>query len=194
MNDFIYSHQSLSNEICDEIIELYNKEGNNINPGVVASGLNKLIKDTSDFVIPIDIDKESCWYKINNILSDEMKINLDIYSSEIKKKYDVELLTSNYVFESAFMIQKYEKNKGKYIYHDDFSINLNLKKYRVITFIWYLNDVIEGGETEFFGTYKITPKKGKLLFFPAGWLYPHCGKTPISSDKYIITGWLYVSI
>ena len=89
------------------------------------------------------------------------------------------------------MIQKYEQNKGKYIYHNDSSIKLDKNKFRVITFLWYLNDVEEGGETEFFGYYKIKPECGNILLFPSGWIYPHCGKMPISSDKYIITGWLY---
>jgi hypothetical protein len=55
-----------------------------------------------------------------------------------------------------------------------------------------LNDVIEGGETDFFaGDIKIRPKKGTLIFFPSSWTYPHSGKMPMSSNKYIITGWLY---
>ena len=62
-----------------------------------------------------------------------------------------------------------------------------------LTYIWYLNDVIEGGETEFFGNYKIKPEVGKLVLFPACWSFPHCGLMPISSNKYIITGWLYLS-
>ena len=88
------------------------------------------------------------------------------------------------------MIQKYQKNKGKYVYHNDASFEST--KYRVITYIWYLNDVEEGGETEFFGEYCVKPEKGKLVLFPASWTFPHCGKIPISHDKYIVTGWLYI--
>jgi hypothetical protein len=49
-----------------------------------------------------------------------------------------------------------------------------------------------GGETEITGYIKIKPKTGSLLLFPATWTYPHCGKMPISNDKYIITGWVYM--
>ena len=44
------------------------------------------------------------------------------------------------------MIQRYVKNHGKYIYHNDFTINNGNP--RVITFLWYLNTIEEGGETE----------------------------------------------
>ena len=38
---------------------------------------------------------------------------------------------------------------------------------------------------------KIKPKKGRLLIFPSTWTYIHGGNTPISNDKYIVTGWFY---
>ena len=67
-------------------------------------------------------------------------------------------------------------------------------KYRLINFIWYLNDVEEGGETEFFGNYRIKPTQGKIVFFPSEWFYPHQGKTPLSNNKYILTGWLHTDV
>jgi hypothetical protein len=60
-----------------------------------------------------------------------------------------------------------------------------------LTYIWYLNDVNEGGETIIWDNHKIKPTTGKLLLFPATWTYPHSGLMPISNDKYIITGWIY---
>jgi hypothetical protein len=110
-------------------------------------------------------------------------------SSRKSKKYNI--IPCNTLFDIAFMIQKYEKNVGKYTYHNDFHIDYISKSYRIITFLWYLNDVDEGGETEFWGNYKIKPEAGKLILFPATWTFPHTGKMPLSNDKYIITGWLY---
>ena len=55
----------------------------------------------------------------------------------------------------------------------------------------YLNDVKEGGETEFLYQHKrYQPKEGTLLIFPAGFTHTHRGNPPISNDKYIVTGWL----
>ena len=83
-------------------------------------------------------------------------------------------------------------NIGKFTYHNDLSIDTY--GYRLVNYLWYLNDVEEGGETEFFGNYKIKPEKGKLVFFPSEWFFPHTGKIPISNDKYVIAGWMYVDI
>ena len=91
------------------------------------------------------------------------------------------------------MVQRYNRNEGKYVYHNDFMIDHEKKQNRIITYLWYLNDVIEGGETTFHsGEIKINPEIGKLILFPACWSYPHCGKMPLSSSKYIITGWIYI--
>jgi hypothetical protein len=91
------------------------------------------------------------------------------------------------------MAQKYTANQGRYVYHNDSMIEWDNKRKRFMTYLWYLNDVTEGGETAFDGKYQVKPTAGKLLLFPASWTFPHCGKMPVSSDKYIITGWIYTT-
>jgi Rps23 Pro-64 3,4-dihydroxylase Tpa1-like proline 4-hydroxylase len=93
---------------------------------------------------------------------------------------------------SGFTIKKYIKNIGKFTIHDDFNIQIN-NDYRIITYLWYLNDVFEGGETDFLDKIKIIPEKGKLIFFPSFWTHPHSALMPISNDKYIITGWILLN-
>lgn len=197
-DDFIYLNQnSIPDELCDTIIQLYESDTTYKYKGVTFSGVNTNVKDTTDLVIPKNNDT---WRKIENFLYEELFRNVEKY----KKKINNENLynkTNNYnieprilhqeLFTETFQIQKYKKNEGKYVYHHDFSIKQN--SYRVITFLWYLNTVEEGGETELWGDFKIKPEKGKLFLFPASWTYPHTGKMPISHDKYIITGWLYIS-
>ena len=54
----------------------------------------------------------------------------------------------------------------------------------------YMNDVDEGGETEFlYQQKKIKPKTGRVVIFPASFTHQHRGNPPMS-NKYIITGWL----
>jgi len=55
----------------------------------------------------------------------------------------------------------------------------------------YLNDVEEGGETEFlYYARRIKPTQGTLLIWPAYFTHAHRGNPPLSNTKYIITGWI----
>ena len=201
---YIYlNRNSLASEICTDIIQLYENENTDSKyEGLVLSGLNKNIKDTVDFVIPLNNEK---WYKYHKLLNNELSINLKKYISNLNNNEEFknidQLSNLTYVFfedtkllTNVFMVQKYTQNVGKYIYHNDFRIEKAENKYRVITFLWYLNTVEEGGETSFGEDFKIKPEIGKLLLFPASWTYPHAGKMPISSNKYIITGWIYINM
>lgn len=183
---------SIPDETCDEIIELFENEKQK-SPGITHGGLNKNVKDTDDYSI---VNPEnSLWLKIRAFLEIELFKNIKLYvndfSDDFFKSGEHNFFEGSDLYISTIMVQRYIKNKGKYIYHNDFNIDYSKKSYRCFTFLWYLNDVECGGETEFFnGEFKIIPEKGKLLFFPASWTFPHSGKMPISSNKYIITGWV----
>lgn len=188
------NNNSISKQLCDEIIHLYESQNTQYH-GVTAGGLNKNVKDTMDFIIPV----EDPWIKIREFLALELERNLKMYMEQLNSHtFENENSSSKFKFfdgtvcsTQCFMIQRYIKQVGRYIYHNDFSIEYYEKKYRIITFLWYLNTVEEGGETEIWGTERIKPEAGKLLLFPACWTFPHTGKMPISDNKYIITGWLY---
>jgi hypothetical protein len=62
---------------------------------------------------------------------------------------------------------------------------------RLFTFTLYLNDVKEGGETEFlYLSKRIKAVEGRMAFFPGSFEYTHRGNPPISNEKYILTGWV----
>lgn len=173
MEEYIYKNtNSLSKELCNDLIKMFEEESDKYE-GVTYSGLNKNIKDTTDFVIPVNNKK---WNKINNLLNREIQNNIKLYLDGLNNKIDFENANQNTknkykIFQDTkflhknYMIQKYLKGKGKYVYHNDSQINLQEKSYRAITYLWYLNDVEEGGETVFFGENKIKPKTGQLIFF-----------------------------
>jgi hypothetical protein len=192
--------------MCDKIIKYFEEEENKYT-GITFKGLDKKVKDTTDYIIPLSNDESCKWYEINNKLNNELDKNLKIYINTLdnkenfksKNNYDYESdymhLSTEVILINNFMIQRYNKSIGKYVYHDDFSVDINKNSYRVITYLWYLNDVEEGGETEFFGgEFKMKPEAGKILFFPSFWSFPHRGNMPKSSNKYIITGWLHKPI
>lgn len=59
---------------------------------------------------------------------------------------------------------------------------------RYLVFLWYLNDVAVGGETEFVDLgLKVAPMAGRLLVFPPYWMFQHAGRPPISDEKYILS-------
>jgi hypothetical protein len=63
--------------------------------------------------------------------------------------------------------------------------------HRYLVFLWYLNDVAEGGETRFTDLdINVQARKGRLLMFPPYWMYQHAGLTPRSNNKYILSTYL----
>ena len=61
---------------------------------------------------------------------------------------------------------------------------------RAISWLLYLNDVEEGGETEFlYQGFRQKATKGTLVIWPASYTHTHRGNPPYSNDKYVITGW-----
>jgi hypothetical protein len=83
-------------------------------------------------------------------------------------------------------IQLNEEYDGFHMWHDDG------KETRLITFIIYLNDIEEGGETEFlYQKTRIKPEKGKIVMFPCSYTHTHRGNPVLSNqEKYILTGWI----
>lgn len=79
-------------------------------------------------------------------------------------------------------ITRYLPGEG-FTWHSD---NIGLSPTRVITAIWYLNDVAEGGETEYcWQGRSVAPVQGRLLLCPVGWWFRHRGVPPVSGPKYI---------
>ena len=79
-------------------------------------------------------------------------------------------------------------------YHAWHSENLRYEmQNRVVTWMIYLNDIEEGGETEFLYQQKrFKPTKNTLLMWPASYTHLHRGNPPFKQKKYILTGWMTV--
>lgn len=94
----------------------------------------------------------------------------------------------------AVTVQKYAAREGGYphwhseVYPQDERCE---PLHRVLFWIYYLNDVAEGGETEFaYQQRKVEPRAGRLLMAPAGFTHTHRGAIPRSNDKYVLTSWV----
>lgn len=86
-------------------------------------------------------------------------------------------------FNEMFRIYKYSPGQ-RFKMHRDGSYIRNEHEKSFYTFLIYLNDDFEGGETEFENLFAVAPKKGSALVF----YHPlrHEGKTLISGLKYVL--------
>lgn len=88
----------------------------------------------------------------------------------------------------SFKMQRTDLREGYHIWH--YESNSKECCNRLLTWMLYLNDVEEGGETEFlYQSLRIKPKQGTLLIWPAGFTHTHRGNPPLSNPKYVVTGW-----
>ena len=195
----------LSDSFCDHIIKKFeeNPDFHALYPKtsyetmlIIKGGVEKLkghigSKYTKEMYF--NSNSEELKYE-DTYVSQQLGRYLIKYFNELDLSGDINELIGN--SDSGYQMQKYIKNEGRYIFHNDFSVKTernndrNQIGYRTVTFLFYLNDVEEGGETTF-PEFKVKPKKGSLLLFPATWNYVHSANIPKSNDKYIITGWMW---
>ena len=120
--------------------------------------------------------------------------------SQFLKKYkeDIQTFTGgdfsygdrdDHYSDTGYQVKVYQPN-GHYDWHSDYQVDA-YAGVRTLTYIWYLNDDFDEGETEFCTGEKITPKTGRLLMFPASWMYVHKGCIVRNKNKYIATGWYH---
>ena len=87
-------------------------------------------------------------------------------------------------------IQKTCPTQGYHVWHCEHNAFPGDRD-RVLAWTLYLNDVEEGGETEFlYQSMRIKPKTGTFALFPAHFTHTHRGNPPLSGVKYIATGWI----
>jgi 2-oxoglutarate-Fe(II)-dependent oxygenase superfamily protein len=66
---------------------------------------------------------------------------------------------------------------------------------RYLVVLWYLNDVVAGGETRFPQLeLSVAPRTGRLLVFPPYWMFQHEGTPPLSGEKYILSTYLLFNL
>lgn len=174
------SEGDISAQQCADLIRVFLDSPDKI-PGQTSSGIQKWVKDTTDVIIR---DPE-----IVSFLMSRLKRAVDAYFSSVSE--DVAFIARHRLKVPLFKIQYYRRGEGRYGKHFDDRFGVG----RVLAFMWYLNDVAEGGDTVFFNDsfaeIRIRPTAGTLLLFPTNWTFTHGGSTPLSDDKYIVNGWIY---
>ena len=95
---------------------------------------------------------------------------------------------------SSINVQKYRRGSGGYHHWHSEAYPRDASGetlHRVLLFMYYLNDVADGGETEFFyQERKVRPATGSLIIAPAAFTHTHKGHVPLSGDKFLLASWV----
>lgn len=183
-NDFIGTYNGFfPEEFCQDAINLFNFSS------PIVKTRNSL-EVTDDFIFSSDfIDCPTpSTVSLNVKLRSYFNQISDFLIGKYIEKYNVLKALEGYRVYDLKM-QKIKPKEGFHLWHYE---NI-LRRYsdRRLVLQLYLNDVRDGGETEFlYYSKRITPKQGQFLIYPATFTHSHRGNPPLSGNKYIITSWV----
>ncbi|KZC17389.1 2OG-Fe(II) oxygenase [Rhodanobacter sp. FW510-R12] len=114
---------------------------------------------------------------------------IDDYLSLYNRQFGLTIPVPTSTLLDSLRIKRYVAGSGE-AFQPHFD-SLGEVSNRYMVFLWYLNDVEKGGETEFCDLgIKVSARTGRLLMFPPYWMFQHAGRPPISGDKYILSTYL----
>lgn len=191
-NNFISIYEdAVPTGLCEQLIKYYR---NMSDLGYASTrqqreNVSKSKKDdsaifvTSESIVGLDSTKE-LMSGFNNILKNKCLAHyLNEYSVLTEGKHDLVVREAK--------IQKTRVGGGYHIWHYETSTPDSCRK--VLVYCLYLNDVEEGGETEFLYIPKrIKASRGTIAIFPGGFTHTHRGNPPISNEKYLLNGWVEI--
>ena len=165
-------------DVCNDVINFFEKRKDLHTKGILDTGKIDEQKISTDISVSNSHDSMLSYsFHLNEVLKEYKKI-FPVLDNQIASWSMKELIN----------IQKYNPKEGFMKWHTE---NSNLKSsHRILVFMTYLNDVKEGGETEWFHQkIKIKPEKGLTIMWPADWTHLHKGCVAKKETKYIATGW-----
>ena len=183
LNNFIYGWY-INPKVCKDLIKYFDKSKDKIEGKITynkTTKVNKNIKASTDIHIASN----------NN---DTVIVNYKKELTKVVNKYKEKYKYCNEGQDSwglvnPFNLQKYKPNEGYFQLHCEKGGKPTSQRHLV--FMTYLNDVNDGGETEFYyQELKVKPEIGLTLIWGSDWTFMHKGITSKTQTKYIATGWL----
>ena len=175
----------ITKEECNKAIEMFENESafkKTFTRVQFENAASKHKKDEQFFARP---DNINVWWQFLKTIT----INFDMAF----KHYCQNTGAHDYFEEFHYTILKIQKTlptEGYHVWHVEHGRGYDNEP-RVFAWSIYLNDVEEGGETEFLNqSVRVKPKTGRIVIWPASFPYVHRGNTPLSGKKYIITSWM----
>ena len=194
---------TLDRDFCQSVVGKFDQDERTYD-GHSGATVNTRVKVSTDLLISQLPDWSDEDAKFFEVLAPHVTSYLDMLSKELN------IQSSGFVVDSGYQIQRTSAD-GFYTWHSDDAYYTILDtevdgsnsgttmaaiERRLFTYIFYLNDFdeFEGGETEFFlgngNIHTIKAKPGKLILFPANFLFQHRGVNVTSGSKYLATGWV----
>lgn len=135
--------------------------------------VNKEIRKTRMLPVPATYSNHIKWFEVSQIIWH--------YADQYAKYFEIQFSNMECV-----QLLHYSAGDGFYKPHVDSGPGIN----RIFSALLYLNDVDEGGET-YFNKFEISisPKRGRLVIFPADYVYEHEARPPKSNDKFVLVTW-----
>jgi hypothetical protein len=122
---------------------------------------------------------------------------LDIFFTSLQNCFDhyvdeFDILKDLNIRCTSVKMQKTDPGAGYHIWHSE--QGPNEMSSRCLTYIAYLNDINDAGETEFlYQKLRIAPKENTMVIWPAAFTHTHRGNVVHGNkSKYIITGWFNI--
>ena len=189
-HDFIgVFEDTASKEDCQKIIDHF-ENVNDLNLTVNRKDLEeqKSILKNNKLYLMIN-EQDSLLMRINQGILKGFVDNLSTAYDMYRNKYDVMESLDLHKLNVDVKIQKTSPGEGYHIWHCENASVATSR--RLLLIMMYLNDVEEGGETEFlYQSLRVKPKAGTLVICPAYFTHFHRGNPPLEGDKYMINGWV----
>ena len=182
---------AISKDYCEKLLQIFK---NNIDSANNRNEQYGNMYKEDDFTIPpikmedLSLHPDTINQELRDKFAKEFFDNIfPLYWSKYKLE---EVITSN-IHLDDFKVQRTLPTEGFHVWHAESCFNDPRVVRRLMVWTLYLNDVEEGGETEFLlQSKRIKPKQGTVCIFPGGYTHVHRGNPPLSGEKYIVTGWV----
>jgi len=188
INNFIGIFDNYISDIdCSQAINYFDKQ-NHFKKTVSRQAFEKASlnnkKDLQYFGEASNLEE---WVETLKPMMSNFDLALKHYENEtgIKDAYNI-----NEFKYATLKIQKTSPKEGYHVWHLEHNRGIE-NSHRALAYIIYLNDIEDGGETEFLNfSLRVKPKKGRIVIWPSGFPYVHRGNPPLKNEKYIVTSWL----
>ncbi len=182
--DFIVAYpRALSAEVCRGIIEKFEGDRRK-RASKTASGTSGAGRSGEQ----LDMAGHAEWAELKKIVTDKTIECLHDYAKRFSSLEFI--LKSEEITLSPPVIERVEPGQG-FDWHID-SGPLGTAR-RFLSALTYLNDIDEGGKTEFpLQGAALRPEQGTIVMFPPFWLFPHRGAPPTTATKYKMTAYFLV--